>query len=420
VLDRAKRLAEDAVRGNFVLNVLDGAFYSLGMSVVSRTSVLPVLVRKLGGDNIAVGLLPVLWFIGFNLPQLFIANRARYGTHKKGLMLSTALLQRFPWVLLALVTYLSQRVVSADLALTLFFVVFALAAVGGSLHFPVWFDVVAKVTPVRLRGRLFAWRTIVGGGLGVLGGWAAERVLNALAFPESFALLFGAAFAVTMLSYIFLSQVQEHEASPPGEALHFLAFVRRLPEILRVDRNYRNFIVGEALVLSATMAEAFYTVDAFDKFALSEGYAGRFTVVTTVSVIPGTLLFGYLADRFGHRLNLVLSALCTALACAVAIVAPTVEVYYLAFTGAALTLSLRQISRWPIVAEICGERDRPTYVALSNVITAPFVLTGLAAGWLANRHGYDVVFWAAGGLALLAALWIGTMVREPRRERAGG
>lgn len=100
-----------------------------------------------------------------------------------------------------------------------------------------------------------------------------------------------------------------------------------------------------------------------------------------------------------------------------ALLAQRVEVYYLAFVGSAFTLGLRTISRLPIVAELCGEEDRPTYVALMNVLTAPFVLAGDAGGWAASRFGYDVVFTAAAVLALASGLWFAGAVRELRTIR---
>lgn len=401
---------------NFVLNVLDGALFAFGLSFASRATVLPVFVKRMGGDNIAVGLIPVLWFIGFNLPQLFVANLAERASPKKPLLLQTALLQRLPWLLLAVFTYFVIETVSVEAGLLLFFVGFGLAAVGGSVNLPVWFDLVAKITPVRLRGRLFAVRTVLGAGLGILGGWLVERVLATMAYPDSFALLFALAFGAMMLSYVCLGLLHEGDAELPPKPLRYREFLGRLPRILREERNFRNFLVGQVLLVMAALAEAFFAVHAIERFGLSEAYAGRFTVVMMASMIGGSLLFGYLADRFGHRLNLVLAGASLALASLVALTASTLAVYYLAFAAIAFTAGLQTISRLPIVAELCRERDRPTYVALTNVLTAPFLLMGLAIGWIANRYGYDAVFLLAGALALVAAVWLGTMVREPRTE----
>ena len=147
------------------------------------------------------------------------------------------------------------------------------------------------------------------------------------------------------------------------------------------------------------------------------GFVVGFCIMLSMGV--STFVCGYLADHLGHRINFILASLGMALACIAALMANRVEVYYLAFVGSALTVGLRTISRLPIIAEICGEEDRPTFVALSNVITAPFVLAGVAGGWVAVSLGYDVVFAAAAVLSILSAVWFAMAVHEPRVSRRG-
>ncbi len=399
------------------MNVLDGSVYALGMSLVSRTTVLPLFVHKLGGGSLAVGLIPVLWWLGFSFPQLLIAGPARRARSKRKLLLTTSLIQRFPWLLLALITFFAVEHVSRAMGLALFLAGFLLAAVSGSINLPVWFDVVAQITPVRLRGRLFGTRAVLWGLFGILGGWTAVQVLERIEYPNNFAILFGVAFVFTMVSYIFIVLLKIPPTPPRQERSVRMAVVTRsLRAALRRRPNYRKFLVAEALVMTAISVEAFYMVDALDKFNLSEGYAGRFTMVAMVAAMFGSLVFGYIADHFGHRINLILAAGFIAFSCLVALVAPTVEIYGLAFAGAALTMGIRSVSQLPIIAELCGEQDRPTYIALANMITSPFVLAGIAAGWVASRVGYQAVFIAGGMVALAAVVWLLVMVEEPRRQ----
>ena len=402
------------VRYNFILNTLDGAVFAFGLGFASRSAVIPVYVKHIGGDAVALSLIPVLWILGFNIPQIAIANHARQVSPKKPLLLKTGLLQRLPWLLLACAAVLLLPVLEPELAIGLFFILFTVAAVGGSLNLPVWFDLIAKITPVKMRGRLFALRTVIGAGLGILAGWIVERVLSSMAAPHSFGLLFGITFGVMMVSYVFLLLLREGDQTVRSPKIRYREYLRSLPTILRTQRNFRNFLVGEALLVSATVVEAFFAVDAIETFGLPDAYAGRFTIVVMSSMLFGTLVFGYAADRWGHRLNLILASCWMLIGCTAALFAGSVEVYYLAFVGSAFTLGLRTISRLPIVAEICGEEDRPTYVALTNVVTAPFVVIGIIGGWIAVRLGYDAVFAGAAVLSLSAAVWFGMAVREPR------
>ncbi len=402
------------VRHNFAINVLDGAVFAFGMSLASRTTVLPVFVQKLGGSNVAIGLLSVIWALGFNLPQIIIANRARQAPSKKRFVLQTGLIQRLPWLGLALLTAAALWRMSPTWALVSFFLFYAMAAVGGSLNLPGWFDLVAKLTPVRMRGRLFAWRAVVGGLLGVLAGVIVGQVLGAGATYQSFAMLFAMAFAAMMVSYALLSGLREEAPRLPPQQIRFSAFLGQLPRILRTDRNYRNFVIADALLISALMTDAFFAVYALARFDLSPAHVGRFIIVLTASAAVGSLVFGHLADRFGHRINLALAAAATLAACGAAIWAPTPEVFLLVFVGSSFAMGLPAISRLPIIAELCSDDDRPTYIALTNAITAPFWLTGLAAGLIADRLGFETLFVVTGLVATVALIWLLTMVREPR------
>jgi MFS family permease len=418
VLNRLLRSSEPQrpfLKWNFVANVCDGAIFSLAMSFVSVQTVLPVIVKKIGGSNVAVGLIPVLWTVGFNFPQIFIANYTQRFARKKKLVLTTAMVQRTPWLLLALLSAFLIAKANTEIGLLLFFTVFALAAIGGSINLPVWFDLVAKITPVDLRGRLFGVRQVLGAMLGIFGGWVVTKVLAAVAYPESFALLFLLAFITMMVSYIFVALLKEENGARPEKQISYKSYLRGLPRILKQQHNYRNFLIADALLITATMASAFYTVSALEKFSLSDAHAGTFIIVMMTSMMAGNLLFGYLADHFGHRLNLLLAAIVTASTCLIALLAPTVEIYLLVFVGAAFTMGLTGISRLPIIAEFCSNAERPTYIALTNLITSPFVLSGLAGGWLANRFGYDTVFIIAAILALASAVWLARWVEEPRK-----
>jgi MFS family permease len=110
----------------------------------------------------------------------------------------------------------------------------------------------------------------------------------------------------------------------------------------------------------------------------------------------------------------VLSASSTAVSCFAALLAPTQGIYVVVFVGMAFQIGLSGISRLSIVAELCSEEERPTYVALTNLVTSPFVLFGLLAGGIASRFGYEAVFLMAGLLAVASALWMVFKVEEPR------
>jgi MFS family permease len=403
------------VKNNFIANTADGALYAFGMSFISLNTIMPVFVKKLSGSNIAVGLIPVFWTIGFNFPQIFFANYVRKLPYKKSLLLKTAIGQRIPWLILAILSFFLFESIDSSVALILFFSAFLLAAVAGSINLPGWFDLLAKLTPVQLRGRLFASRSFLGSLLGIAGGITAEKILNSVHYPVSFGILFSATFFLMMISYCFLLTLKEEVPNPPKKELHFLEFFHELPYLLKKNKNFRNFLIADALLITALMADAFYAVNALQKFSLPDSFAGIFTVIVMISIMTGNLLFGFIADKYGHKLTLSIAAVSSVAACIIAVISPSIEIYFFVFVGSASTTTLIQLSRLSIIAELCSEEDRPTYISLTNVLTAPFILSAMAGGWIANSFGYNFVF-AAGGLSAFAsALWYLTMVEEPRK-----
>ncbi|MEW6651975.1 MAG: MFS transporter, partial [Bacteroidota bacterium] len=109
-----------------------------------------------------------------------------------------------------------------------------------------------------------------------------------------------------------------------------------------------------------------------------------------------------------------LTSMFTLMACLLALLSPTVEVYYMVFIFMAFTQSLIQVSRLTIVAEMCSEEELPIYAALTNILTVPFILTGILAGWLAQLFGFALVFIISSAVSLFALAWYYKKVEEPR------
>ena len=61
------------MRWNFLVLGGDIAFFSLGLSITSAYTVLPLFVHHLTPENLAVALIPAIRALGVYGPQLFVA-----------------------------------------------------------------------------------------------------------------------------------------------------------------------------------------------------------------------------------------------------------------------------------------------------------------------------------------------------------
>jgi fucose permease len=90
------------VSWNFNVNLIDVIFITFGFSLISRETVMPVLVSTLTDSKLAIGLIPAIWALGYYLPQLLTASfteRLRY--KKPFVMLVGSLGERFPYFFIA-------------------------------------------------------------------------------------------------------------------------------------------------------------------------------------------------------------------------------------------------------------------------------------------------------------------------------
>ena len=73
---KMERLTEKDYRWNFIVNSLDYAFFSLGMTLGSIFTLFPVFARNLGASNLELGLIPAIANLGWGIPAIKKANKA--------------------------------------------------------------------------------------------------------------------------------------------------------------------------------------------------------------------------------------------------------------------------------------------------------------------------------------------------------
>ena len=406
------------LRSNLVMHLLDGSFYVFGMSIVAIQTILPIFIREVGGDPLAIGSVQVLWWVGQNIPSLIVASRIRGRIHFMPTMVFWGFLHRLMLLICGIAAWFLIGRIPVTAAVPLFLLmIFLIPFFGGISGLP-WLQVFTKTVPVPLRGRLMAIRQLTGSASGALGGAVVSVILAAVPFPGNFALMFVLAFVITMISFFFLTKLRERPSVPDAQPEERTTLVRDARAIIASDRNFRRFLVADAFSLMSLAAASFYSVYALERFQLPASYAGTFTAIVMGTNIVANIVFGAVADQYGHRVNMLVLAASSGLAAIVAFLASNILVYGLAFVFFATAVQMQAISRQPFIAEMCRENDRPMYVGIVNTLTAPTVVIGVLFGWLVPHIGYPWVFAAAALLAGISFLILYTGVTEPRTIRS--
>ena len=442
-------------RWNFVVLGADVAFFTFALNIASAYVVLPLFVHQLTADNTAVALISALRALGLYAPQLLVAPLVERRRHALPLILRLTVLERAPYLALAIATVLFAQS-NPNVLLVFFFVMILLALGGGGLTFPAWLDLIARAMPKNWLGRFLGFWQGLGGILGIGGAAVAAFVLAHVKWPLNFALCFLLTFAAMAVSFVLLALGREpprtlvgedappnaldlpaasvpqpdiesaseepEESRPsaapiPAETSSRPARMGALWTLLREDGNLRRLLITNALAGFATMAAALFAVSALNLGGLSNAEAGAEATVLALASTGGYFLWGPLGDALGHKLVLACAAACAGLAALVAVWAHGVVPYAVVFLLMGLNLSATFIAGLTFIAEFGPEVKRPTYSALSSVAFAPFAFgTPLLAGWLADQWGYQPVFVISALAGALTTLCFIFWVPDPRRR----
>ena len=414
-MNEADRLGKDD-NWNFGVNVLDNMFFALAITLVSQETIMPLLVSQLTDSTVAIGLIPAIFSLSYLLPQLFIASYSERLRRKLPfVLLWNGLLQRLPYPAIGLALFFFAAD-APGLALALFYIGIATAAFGGGIVTPAWFTMIGKVIAVRRRGRFFGLAD--GGGLlmGIIGAAFVARILDAIAYPGNFTLLFLIAGLLLAISWCFLALTREPESGEVKAAAPLRQYLRQLPSVLRRHANYRRFLMGYAFLRLSAMALSFYIIFADRNFSLTGADIGLLNALFIGTQAVMRLVFGWLGDRWGHKRNLTIAAGCMALAAAFALGSTTMLGMAPAFICLACAISGDSVSHLSIVLEFAAPAEQPTYIGLTNTLIAPVTFLGpVLAGWMAGALSLEAMFAVSLAFGLIGGALLMLWVREPRR-----
>lgn len=401
---------------NYAVNLLDGVWFMLGASFISSTTILPLFLSKLTTNPLAFGILAVIAQAGWPLPQLFTSNFMERLARKKPVVVNLGLFaERIPIFVILAAALVAGRWPALALALVL--LGYAWHAFGAGVVAVSWQDLVARCFPVDRRGRFFGVTSFLGAGSGALGAVLSSWLLNRHPFPINFTYVFALAAVALTLSWAFLALTREPAQVSTVQRRGNLEYLASLPDLLRHDVNFRRYLITRMTLALGGMGSGFVTVAAVSRWQAPDSAAGLFTLAYLAGQTAGTLVCGFLADRFGHKLCLALGALTGLAGYGLAWLAPDPTWFYGVFALLGFLSGAVLVSGILIVMEFSGPERRPTYLGIANTGVGLVGAVAPLIGAALYKASYGLLFAISAAVNLAAlALFVG-WVQEPRRAR---
>ncbi len=401
-------------RHNFIVNFLDGTAFWFGASFWATRTIFPVYIANLTDSKFAIALLSVIVSTGWLLPQIFTANWTQRMPQKKYIAVTIGFwTERLPVLLLVPAAWLAT--ISKELALIASLIFMTWHIIGAGVIAVSWQDMIAKIFPVDRRGKFFGVTNFSGTAAGILGASTVAWLLNHHEFPYSYVWSFGIGAFFILLSWVFLALVKEPYIEPKTAPISNREYLKQLPAIVRGDTNFRRYLITQIFIGGGNIAIGFLAVYAIQRWNLPDSQAGIYTIAMLSGQAISGLLFGWLADRRGHKLVLTLSVSGMALSVGVALLA-SAPIWFLAvFFLSGVSTAGFMISGIMIVFEFCTADIRPTYIGINNTFNGVIaIIMPLLGGCLAKNFGYPAMFAVTGIVTTIGLLLLIFWVREPR------
>lgn len=414
-LTKVEQFTRKHLRYNIIANLLDGGFFGVAIGFASFGTVLPLFVASMTDSATLIGLVPAVHASGWLLPQLFTANHTAGLRRYKRTVLMMTIHERLPFLGFAIVALLLPKI-GPQTGLVLTFLLLIWQGLGGGFTANPWTSMISKIFPPESRGTFFGTQAAVANlfiSAAVVG---SGYLLNAFNSPFDFVVCFLIACIFFTFSWIGLALTREPadyekvvDENPPP-------FWQGAGRILQRDKNFNWFLTARILSQFGTMGFAFYIVYALRRFEMSEVTAGYLTATLTVSQMIANAGMGWLGDRVGHRLMLIIGAVSAFLSSLFAWLAPSLAWFFPIFVFSGFANVATWTNGMTMTVDFSGESERPFYIGLAQTLTAPAtILAPLIGGWIADAQGFVSTFGWSAFLSVAMILILIFLVKEPRK-----
>jgi len=393
---------------NYILGILNGIFYNVGLAFINRTTIIPAFLSQLTKSSFLIGIASLSESLGWYLPQIFVAKFIVHKPRKLPLYNTAALFRSSGLIGLTVLTFVLGNRYPAALLYGFLFMLGIFALTGG-VSGPSFMDIVGKAIPAEKRGSFWGWRITVSATTSAILGWAViNSILGSYPYPLNFGISFAIGAALMTTGMLIFSAVKEPLEPTIEEPRTLTEHFETSKAVILQDKRFKRFFFCRLLAGCWMMGVPFYVIFARTALHFREEQLGTFITYEAGGYIVSNLLWATLSNRVGNRIVLRLVSV-------VMLVAPTLVLIYsylplntsfygLIFFSVGATDSGLGIGGLNYIIEISPEHDRPTYIGLLNTFLALTLLSAGLGGIIVDTFSFTALYSTVLVIALLVVV----------------
>jgi hypothetical protein len=393
---------------------------SLAVGVTNAaTPFLPVLVARLGGSSVDVGLITVVPAVA----ALFLAVPVGAALEGKADLVRWFSLSRLvawlAYAAIAVVVLVVPRELAVPAVLGVWIVIAAPATIGQVAFNIVMNDAAGPGGRYELLGRRWATMGLSGAAAVAATGWVLDR----LQFPSNYAVAFAAFGLAGVVAARAESQIRlvSRPATPP-ERLRLRAFARvRWGEVVTRYRSFVRYLVAHGVIAaSIRLVTPVVTLFYVRGVHASDAEIGLIATASSLATFAGYHVWRHLARRFGGRRVLLASSAITGVYPIVLGLSPNPLVAgAIAALGAAASGGLSLALFDELMKRVPARRAMAFSATDYAVANAVGIVAPLAGAVAADALGLPLALAIGGSIGLLAAVLFATDRARPAEPAVG-
>ncbi|MEI7848574.1 MAG: MFS transporter [Chloroflexota bacterium] len=378
---------------------------AIGVSISNVAApFLPVFLARLGASNFQVGLLSSMPGITGLILAIIVG---RFLQTRKNII---------PWfsisrlafiacyTLIGLITILLPK--NYTIITTL--IIWAFATLPSTALAVAFSVVMNEIAGPEGRYALLSRRWAIFGLTSVVFTYAVTRVIDLVAFPLNYGLMFLGLSAGGLISYYFSSQISLPDQTPPPltnnisileSAKSYLTLLRSAPAF--VSFSSKRFVYLSALALSAPIMPLFFV----NKLGASDSQIGTINMTMTSVMLVGYFFWPWISRKWGGRIVLLTTSLGMIFYPALTAAVPSVKMVIIFAAISGLFQAGLDLVFFDELMKTVPPEYSATFVSLAqsmqylSTIIAPMLGT-----YLADYIGLGGALWLSAGLRLIGFL----------------
>jgi MFS family permease len=409
--EKRPRNTEQNYRRNVLANLGDAAFVEASNGMTPLGTIIASLLWYLTPSKTIISLVGTLNNIVQFIPQLWAAKKMERIRELKPLLLYYSGGQRFIWFLLAAMV-LWVIPLGGNIFIPAFLVGYGIYGYFVGQASLVWINYLVKMVPANNLGKFLGFRAALGSATAIGGAFLSKYWLEKFHFPVNYAVIFGLAGVLGILSFCCLGSTIENIGTTAPVKPQEKAFWQRAFLIARHDHNFQAYLLATILITMGKMPFTFQVIYAQERIGITIGQVALASVALMVGQTLGYLFWGWLTDHTSFKTTIVLSTFIFLPSLALTFWMANEWILYAAVAIFSFSQSARNFGENGLVMEICYEEEYPIYMGLRNALMGPFfALSVFLGGVLTDLIGYRPVLIISVPLVIIGGIINWTMVK---------